>query len=153
MAVEIERKFLLADDTWRLHVMRSETLCDGLVAAEAGRKVRVRLYEARSTLTVKSKEEAGARAEFEYEIPRQDALEILAKHCSDVITKTRHYVTFQGFTWEIDEYGDQLAGIVIAEVELPSLDAPLPLPPWAGEEVTGRAAYKKVNMLRQRPPL
>ncbi|RTL62511.1 MAG: CYTH domain-containing protein [Hyphomicrobiales bacterium] len=151
MALEIERKFLLADDTWRAHGTRSERLRDGLVAADSGRKVRVRIYEKRSTLTVKSKEEAGTRAEFEYDIPRPDALELLEKHSSDIIVKTRHYVVFEGFTWEIDEYADQLAGIIIAEVELPALDVPLPLPPWAGKEVTGLPEYKKINMLRRRP--
>ncbi|MFX8696288.1 adenylate cyclase, partial [Acinetobacter baumannii] len=93
------------------------------------------------------KEQGGTRAEFEYDIPRADALELLEKHCTDVIVKTRHYVAFEGFTWEIDEYGNQLAGIVIAEVELPAIDVPLPIPHWAGKEVTGRAEYKKINML------
>jgi len=152
MAIEIERKFLLADESWRSDVTHSERLTDGLVAVTAGRKVRVRIYENRATLTVKSKEVAGARAEFEYEIPKDDALEPLEKHCSDVIVKTRHYIPVQGFGWEIDEYDGHLAGIIIAEVELPSPDVSPPLPKWAGEDVTGRPEYKKAEMLRQRVP-
>lgn len=150
MPQEIERKFLVRSDAWRADVVRSERLRDGLVAASDGRKVRVRLYEDRATLTVKSRQDHGRRAEFEYEIPRDHAREMLAAHCAGIVEKTRHHVPFGGLDWEIDVYDGPLAGIVLAEVELDRLDREVPLPGWAGEEVTGRPEYKKSVMLAAR---
>ena len=63
MATEIERKFLLAGDAWRLQCARQERIRDGLIATAAGRKVRVRAYDDRATLTVLA----------EVELPREDA--------------------------------------------------------------------------------
>lgn len=149
MPQEIERKFLVQNDTWRRHVLRSEHLRDGLLAESDGRKVRVRLYESRATLTVKSKKEGGRRAEFEYEIPRDHAAEMLASHCgTNTIDKVRYHVPFAGLNWEIDVYEGLLAGTVIAEVELDCIDCNVLLPEWAGEEVTGRPEYGKIAMLQ-----
>jgi adenylate cyclase len=148
MPQEIERKFLVKNDTWRQHVERSECLRDGLLAASDGRKVRVRLYESRATLTVKSRREHGRRAEFEYDIPRDHAEEMLELHCGNCrIDKTRYYVPFAGLVWEVDVYDSPLAGVVLAEVELDRIDRDVPLPEWTGEEVTDRPEYKKSVML------
>lgn len=151
MPLEIERKFLLVSEDWRPGVVRTERLKDGLIAMTDGRKVRVRLYERRATLTVKSKRERGRRLEYEYEIPRADAEAMLTLLCGDnTLTKTRYEVPFSGFVWEIDVYDGPLDGIVLAEVEIASLDTVVPLPPWVGEEVTDRPEYKKTNLLKGR---
>jgi adenylate cyclase len=150
MPVEIERKFLVLNDSWRAHVTRSERLRDGLVAASDDRKVRVRLYEDRATLTVKTKQERGRRQEFEYEIPHAHALEMLALCAPTVIEKTRHHVPHRGRNWELDVYEGLLQGVVLAEVELASIDQPVAIPDWAGAEVTDRPEYKKINLLRER---
>jgi CYTH domain-containing protein len=151
MPLEIERKFLIKNDSWRRSIVRSERLRDGIVAASDGRKVRVRLYEHRATLTVKSKEERGRRAEFEYEIPRDHAEEMLAYHCgTNTLEKTRHSIPFEGRMWEVDVYAGLLAGVVLAEVELDRIDQAVAVPDWAGEEVTGRPEFKKIEMLKAR---
>ncbi len=70
MAVEIERKFLVNGKGWRELCKKSERLKDGLLAVtDEGVNVRVRLYEGRATLTVKSRGEGAKNAEFEYDIP------------------------------------------------------------------------------------
>jgi adenylate cyclase len=155
MATEIERKFLLAGDGWRKLSLRQERLRDGLVASTVDRKVRVRVYDgggsARATLTVKTGTGARRNAEFEYAIPVADAEDLLARHCDDLLlTKTRHYVPHEGFTWEIDVYEGLLDGVVMAEVELTRQDIDLPLPPWIGREVTGNPDYKKINLQKAR---
>ena len=81
MATEIERKFLLANDSWRRHVRR-ERLRDGLIATAGNRKVRVRAYAHRATLTVKAKTGGLRNAEYEYEIPLTNAEEMLTSHCA-----------------------------------------------------------------------
>jgi adenylate cyclase len=146
MATEIERKFLLANDGWRMQYTRQKRIRDGLIATAAGRKVRVRAYDDRATLTVKAKTASLGNAEYEYEIPLADAEELLATHCDGVLSKTRYDVPYRGFVWEIDEYDGVLSGVVVAEVELSREDVEVPLPPWVGAEVTGRPEYKKSNM-------
>src|SRR6185369_6815646 len=147
MATEIERKFLLAGDGWRMRYTHQERIRDGLIATAGGRKVRVRAYDDRATLTVKARTAGLGNAEYEYEIPLADAEELLATQCDGrVLSKTRYYVPCKGFVWEIDEYDGVLGGVVLAEVELPREDVEVPLPSWVGEEITGRPEYKKSNM-------
>ncbi len=151
MHFEIERKFLVTNDSWRERCVSSQHLVDGLVAISDERKVRVRLYERRATLTIKTVEGGMKRAEFEYEIPFQDGEELIKNHCGDlVLSKTRHYVPYRGFTWEVDVYEGILGGVVIAEVEIPDPNSHVPLPEWVGAEITGDPAYRKINMLRER---
>lgn len=151
MGTEIERKFLVTGDDWRASVVREQHLVDGLVAMTDGRKVRVRLCDGQATLTVKAREAPGVNAEFEYPIPFEDAGELLARHCDgNVIAKTRFLVPYEGFTWQVDAYEGVMADIVLAEVELPRLDCPVPLPAWVGPEVTGDPTYRKINLFRAR---
>jgi CYTH domain-containing protein len=151
MALEIERKFLVRDDGWRSQATRQQNIRDGLIARVDGRKVRVRICDQRATLTVKSRTGGLANAEFEYEIPLADAEEMMAHHCLRAgLIKTRYFVPHGGHTWQVDVYAGMLAGVVLAEVELPSETTEVALPAWVGREVTGDPAYKKVNMVNAR---
>lgn len=151
MGTEIERKFLVTGEDWRASVVREQHLVDGLVAMTDGRKVRVRLCDGQATLTVKAREAPGVNAEFEYPIPLADAEELLARHCDDnVIAKTRFFVPYEGFVWQVDAYDGLMADVVLAEVELPHIDCVVPIPPWIGREVTGNPAYRKLNLFRAR---
>jgi CYTH domain-containing protein len=150
MAQEIERTFLVANDGWRGAVARRERLVDGLVAVSDGRKVRVRLYEDRATLTIKTRRVGAVREEFEYPIPMDDARDLLARHCGATeLTKIRHVVPYEGFDWVVDEYEGMLAGVILAEIELPREDTMFPLPPWIGREVTLDPAWRKGEMVRR----
>jgi adenylate cyclase len=152
MPVEIERKFLVKNGAWRAQVTRSERLRDGLVAREDDLKVRVRCYGDRTTLCVKGRRRGLAREEFEYDIPRDHAEAIFA-HCTGrILEKTRHYVPGPSGLWEIDVYHDVLDGIVIAEIELDSETAPVDLPNWIGEKITGDPRYSKTSMLEAVSP-
>jgi len=151
MAVEIERKFLVRDDSWRNQVTRRQEIRDGLIAFEKNRKVRVRICDQQATLTVKSKTAGLANVEFEYDIPMADAEDMMAHHCLRAgLAKTRYFVPHGDHTWQVDVYKGVLAGVVLAEVELASETADLVLPPWVGREVTGDPAYKKFNMVNAR---
>lgn len=150
MKVEIERKFLLASDGWRKLVEFTHHIRDGLIAVNDECKTRVRIIGDRATLSVKTKRVAGSRLEFEYDVPRVDA-ELMLEHCdANTISKYRHYVPYGGMVWEIDEYDDVLRGVVLAEVELTSINQVLDIPSWIGHEVTAEPAYRKFNMLNAR---
>jgi adenylate cyclase len=150
MAIEIERKFLVNGDSWRSLCWKTERLRDGLIAASADRKVRVRLYAEKATITIKSKRDHAVRLEYEYQIPFPDAEELFELCGPFKVEKIRHYVEYQSYSWIIDEYSGALSGIVIAEIELDHANSKIPLPNWIGSEVTNDPEYRKVRMLTSR---
>lgn len=154
MAVEIERKFLLANATWRQASVRSERIAQGyLIGAQALHQgharasVRVRRAGERAWLNIKSATLGIERAEFEYLVPPDDAEAMLATLCDGVLEKIRHYVEVEGMLFEIDEFLGENAGLTVAEVELPSADASFPRPAWLGREVSALARYYNVNLI------
>jgi adenylate cyclase len=145
--VEIERKFLLANDAWRPSAVRSVSIRDGLIALHKDRKVRVRISGDIATVAIKGPRIGIVRPEFEYEIPIADAERMLSTFCGDdTLEKERFFVENAGATWHVDVYGGILQGIVIAEIELQQETQELILPHWIGKEVTGDPFYKKINM-------
>ncbi|MDD3575838.1 CYTH domain-containing protein [Halothiobacillus sp.] len=152
MALEIERKFLLKDDSWRAAVTSSRRLSQGyLTTLTDGAKasVRVRIGGDQAYLNIKSMRLGMSRDEFEYPIPNEDAEHMLANLCSGaVIEKIRHQVHFAGLLWEIDEFLGANQGLVVAEVELNSEDQTFHKPDWVGEEVTEDPRYYNVSLVR-----
>jgi adenylate cyclase len=145
--VEIERKFLVANNEWKLSAVRSVNIRDGLIAIYKDRKVRVRISGDIATIAVKGPRIGIERPEFEYEIPMADAERMLSTICQDdTLEKQRFFVEDAGATWQVDVYGGILQGVVIAEIELKQESQELVLPHWIGKEVTGDSFYKKVNM-------
>jgi CYTH domain-containing protein len=145
--VEIERKFLVANDEWRESAVRSVSICDGLIAACEGRKVRVRISGDVATIAVKGPRTGIVRPEFEYEVSIADADSMLSTVCGgNILEKQRFFVEDNGTTWHVDVYAGILQGVVIAEIELMHETQELILPRWIGAEVTGDAFYKKINM-------
>ncbi|OOG38683.1 CYTH domain-containing protein [Rhodanobacter sp. C05] len=154
MAIEIERKFLLANDGWRAAIERSESIAQGyLVGAQALRdgsaraSVRARLAGEQAWLNIKAATPGIARAEFEYAIPVADAKVLLATLCDGVLEKIRHHVHVDGVLFEIDEFLGDNAGLIVAEVELPAVDASFPRPTWLGREVSALTRYYNVNLI------
>jgi len=154
MGIEIERKFLLCNDTWRDQVEHSERIAQGyLVSAQALRdgtaraSVRVRRSGERAWLNIKSAQLGIERAEFEYPMPLADAEDLLATLCDGVLEKIRHHVRVAGALFEIDEFFGDNAGLVVAEIELTAPDAAFPRPRWLGPEVSHLARYYNVNLI------
>jgi CYTH domain-containing protein len=143
--LEIERKFLVLNDAWKHHTLKSEHLRDGLIARFGEGKVRIRLTDSSATLTIKGPRNGIVRQEFEYEIPRAHAEQMLQTICKrdPILEKVRHTVPFGGLNWQVDVYLGPLAGIVFAEVELEHPDQEVQLPPWVGEEVTHDPRFRK----------
>lgn len=140
MASEIERKFLLADDSWKNQVVRSIKMRQNYLAQEP--IVRVRLAGNEGYITIKSVSRDCSRAEYEYEIPADDAVEMLDTLCAGYeVCKTRHIVPFGGKIWEIDIFEGVNAGLELAEIELVREDEVFEVPSWIGKEVTGEGQY------------
>ncbi len=148
MAIEIERKFLLCNDTWRSSA-RGRQYRQGYIMTGKGVTVRVRTVEEQAYLTIKGKSRGAARAEYEYPIPLADALEMLETLCArPLIEKTRYLVEYGGFSWEIDEFAGENQGLLVAEIELSSEEQDFPRPPWLGREVTGDSRYFNASLVQ-----
>ena len=148
MGIEIERKFLPASDDWRA-LGEPVLVRQGYLTSDPLRTVRVRIYGDEGFLTIKSKSEGASRGEWEYPIPLQDASELLDRLCErPLVEKYRRRIAHAGFTWEVDEFLGDNAGLVVAEIELPSEDAAFERPDWIGQEVTGDKRYYNSNLIR-----
>lgn len=148
MAVEIERKFLVVDDRWRKNAMGT-LFRQGYLSAEPERTVRVRVEGDIGKLTIKGKTEGIRRSEYEYQIPLQDADELLDTLClRPLIEKTRYRIEHAGLIWEIDEFYGANEGLILAEVELESEAVDFSLPAWAGQEVSDNPRYYNANLVK-----
>lgn len=147
MPQEIERKFLLKNNTWRQNA--TGTLYkQGYLPTTGHVIVRVRIAGKTGFITIKGQAVGTARWEFEYEIPLADAEHMLVELCvRPIIEKTRYVVRENGLVWEIDEFFGENTGLILAEVELESEDQPVDLPCWVGEEVTFDARYYNANLV------
>ena len=142
MATEIERKFLVSGDGWQSDVKQAVQIGQGYLVAEPERTVRVRVREdGPATLNVKGPTRGSARAEYEYEIPRDDALEIMEICRRPLIEKTRHVVEHKDGLWEIDVFEGANEGLRLAEIELDDESEEIELPDWVGREVTDDSRF------------
>lgn len=148
MAKEIERKFLIVSHEWRQLVTRKVEIQDGILAVHEGRKIRVRFYDEKATLTVKGPRSGIVRDEFEYEIPAEDGRELISKHrVGEILRKTRYYAPASYGLWCIDEYHGSLSGFYFAEIELATEDKEFTKPEWLGREITGNKEYNQLSLL------
>lgn len=147
MGTEIERKFLLKNDTWR-HSARGTRYRQGYLNSTKECTVRVRTTEGSGCLTLKGPNKGATRIEYEYDIPESDAAAMLDELCQKpIIEKNRHKIDFAGLVWEVDEFFGENAGLILAEVELESEDQCFSKPEWIGAEVTGNPKYYNANLV------
>ncbi|MBQ7513194.1 MAG: CYTH domain-containing protein [Prevotella sp.] len=152
MAQEIERKFLVLDDSYKHEAFSSSHIQQGYICSQKGRTVRIRIRDDQGYVTIKGPSVNGglARSEFEYEIPLDDALQLMNLCEPGQIDKTRWLVKSGSHTFEVDEFHGANEGLVMAEVELQTeQDEPI-IPHFIGKEVTGDRRYYN-SMLSQHP--
>lgn len=148
MATEIERKFLVSDDSWRAVAGEGERFRQGYMIGGQHASVRVRVAGERAWLNIKSATIDVTRLEYEYPIPLSDAEEMLEALCvKPLIEKRRYWVPYRGHTWEVDCFEGDNAGLVVAEVELEAAEEPLELPPWVSTEVSHLPRYYNVCLV------
>ena len=147
MGVEVERKFLVVDDSWRAEVIKATRIVQGYLARTGRVTLRVRIKGEAGFVTIKGETRGISRSEFEYPIPVDDARAMLDDLADGpVVDKVRHLVPVGGHTWEVDVFEGANAPLVMAEVELGDPDEPFELPAWAGQDVSDDARYYNVNL-------
>ena len=147
MGKEIERKFLVVKEKWRMG--NGTKYCQGYLNSVKERTVRVRTVNNKGYLTIKGLTIKASRLEFEYEIPIEEADEMLHELCEKPLIEKKRYIVEHGdLIWEIDEFFGENEGLVVAEVELQNIDQEFEKPEWIGEEVTDDPRYFNSNLIQ-----
>lgn len=146
MPQEIERKFLVKQDGYKKGASNS-LYRQGYLSSNKSCGVRVRIVGDAATLTIKGATVGAVRPEFEYPIPLIDAQALLALCEKPLIEKIRYILSYEGMTWEVDEFSGENEGLVIAEIELSKEDEVFQKPAWLGKEVTPDPRYYNSNLI------
>jgi len=148
MAQEIERKFLTKSDAWRSNAIGT-FYRQGYLSTNKERTVRIRTIGNKGYITVKGIAKGAVRAEYEYEIPVNDANEMLNTLCEQpIIEKMRYEIEYDELIWVVDEFEGLNKGLILVEVELSDENQKIDLPDWVGSEVTGDPNYFNSNLIR-----
>lgn len=152
MAKEIERKFLVDNDSFIPLASSSSHIRQAYISTDPDATVRLRIRDTEAWLTIKGRNTGAVRDEWEFQIPVAEAAEMAERLCGGfAIDKTRYIVDFEGWKWEIDLFHGHHAGLILAEVEMPSADANPPIPPFVGREVTGDPRYYNSTLSLSNP--
>lgn len=143
MHLEIERKFLVLDDSYKKESYEHDHIVQGYICSDEGRTVRVRIRDERAYITIKGPTPEGGLHcyEFEKEISLEEGHQLMHLCEPGMIDKVRWLVKSGKHTFEVDEFFGENEGLVMAEVELSSVDESVIIPDFIGKEVTGDPRY------------
>jgi len=141
--IEIERKFLVRTDAYKADAFRKTKITQGFLSSHKKRTVRIRLKGEKGFLTIKgeSSKDGTSRFEWEKEIPKTEAEQLLKLCKKSIISKMRYEVKVGKHIFEVDEFYDNNEGLTLAEVELKNKNEKFEIPDWLGPEVTGNIKY------------
>ena len=145
MGVEIERKFTVRVDFCPQGA--GTEMAQGYLSRDPRRTVRIRIAGIQGFLTIKGENQGAVRLEYEYEIPHEEARELLALCEAPLVEKTRYVETVAGKRWEVDVFHGANEGLRIAEIELAAEAEEFALPEWVGDEVTGERRYYNAALI------
>jgi adenylate cyclase len=118
----------------------------GYLLTDPNKTIRVRQTPDKGFLTIKGLSVGATRPEYEYEIPHDEAKELLDNFSISELSKVRYKILFDNKIWEVDEFlGDNL-GLIVAEIELTSEEESFSIPSWVAQEVTGEEKYYNSNL-------
>lgn len=152
MNLEIERKFLVNDTTFKEEAYAQHEIAQGYICSGVRNTVRVRLRDDKAFLTIKGKSthDGLSRPEWEKEITVKEAKELMHLCEPSIIQKTRYLIKAGKHIIEVDEFGGDNKGLIVAEIELMHIDEDFDKPEWLGKEVTGDSKY--YNALLSKKP-
>lgn len=147
MAVEIERKFLVDSDKWSDLLKPALLYCSqSYLLNEINKNVRVRVLGDVGFITIKSKKTDISRNEYEYQIPFDEAIELIKLCDQSPIEKNRYLIEYDGNIWEVDVFLGSNEGLIVAEIELKSEDQLFSKPDWITIEVSDDPKYYNSNL-------
>lgn len=150
MPQEIERKFLVKSDAYKIASFHNSRITQGYITNSPTATVRIRIREDKGFITIKGKsnESGTTREEWEKEISLEDAKGLMQLCTVGMIDKIRYQVKVKDYMYEVDEFFGDNEGLIIAEVELKHEDEDIEKPDWIGKEVTGDAKYYNAMLVK-----
>lgn len=145
---EIERKFLVKNFSV-IEGCRFDRIQQSYLFNELNKSLRIRIKNDLAYITIKGNQIGITRDEFEYQIPKEEALEIIQRFNLKVLSKKRYYLNYGSLTWEIDVFEGSLNGLIVAEIEIPSENHKFEIPSWVGEEVTHDPSYLNAELFKK----
>ena len=149
MGIEIERRFLVENEDWKDQIIRSESFSQAYLNSSVDKwATRVRIIDNnKGYITLKSSLNGLVNYEFEYSIPRKDAIELiqLSKY---KITKIRYQLKINKKNWVVDVFEKSNSGLKIAEIELNSESEEIRVPSWCGQEITGIKSLSNASLAK-----
>lgn len=150
MGIEIERKFLVNHAQWdQLERPLGEFYRQGYLLTDPQKTIRVRQTADKGFLTIKGISVGATRAEYEYEIPFEEAKELLDQFAVAELSKVRYKISLGNHIWEVDVFSSKNQGLIVAEIELKSEDETFDIPDWIDREVTGEERYYNSNLVTE----
>lgn len=147
MGIEIERKFLVKKENWNeLEKPRGENFRQGYLLTDPKKTIRVRQTSDKGFLTIKGISVGATRAEYEYEIPFEEAQELLDQFAVSELSKIRYKISVDHHIWEVDVFLGENEGLIVAEIELKTEDESFKIPDWIAQEVTAEEKYFNSNL-------
>ena len=147
MPIEIERKFLVHQEKWEaLEKPLGNHFRQGYLLTDPQKTIRVRETSEKGFITIKGISVGASRAEYEYEIPKLEAKELLDQFAISELSKVRYEIPFENRVWEIDVFFGDNEGLIVAEIELTSENEKFNLPDWIADEVTEDDRYYNSNL-------
>lgn len=151
MGQEIERKYLITGE-FKSKAIKSLQIKQGYLSSIPERTVRVRIQDNQGFLTIKgsNKKNSISRFEWEKEITKEEANELIQLCEVGIIDKKRYIVPFGDKIIEVDEFYGENEGLILAEIELDDENENIVIPNWLGKEVTDDPRYYN-SMLMKNP--
>ena len=146
MALEIERRFLIKNDSWKKFITSKIFIEQGYLSKSLDDWIiRVRCSGKDYKIALKKHIESFTNFEFEYSIPRSDA-EIIMSNLSNTIKKDRYFLEIEKKSWIIDCFKENNYPLEIAEIELSNEEEDLCLPSFISKEITGLTHYSNFSL-------
>jgi CYTH domain-containing protein len=147
MAIEIEHKYLIDSKLFLQQDYKSKHLIkQAYLNNEPEKTIRVRSKDNLGFITIKGKANGASRLEFEYEIPLNDAQDLIVNFGQNTVEKYRYTIHFEGMLWEVDEFLGSNLGLWVAEIELKNASQKYQMPLWILENVTEDHRYANSNL-------
>ena len=148
MPLEIERKFLVIADNYKINAKAVE-IKQAYLSVGKNMAIRVRIEGIQASLNIKSKKTERTNYEFEYIIPLDETQSLIKMSPYHIIKKTRYIVEYEGKIWEVDEFHSSNKGLTVAEIELDEENELFTKPSWLGKEVTADCKYLNSNLAKK----
>ena len=149
MALEIERRFLIRNDSWKGLITKKIFIEQGYLSKSLDDWIiRIRFTGKDFKIALKKHIRSFTNFEFEYSIPRRDGEKIMS-NLSNVIKKERFFLEFKKKTWIVDCFKENNYPLEIAEIELLNEKEDVSLPSFISKEITGLKHYSNFSLAKK----